>query len=464
MANTSNTEPTEPTKLTELPADSTETCPICKGLGYLRADVPVGHPDFGKLIPCKCQLPQLAARRAATLRTMSDLDVLADKTFETFIPNVPGLPSDKQANLQWAYEEASAFAKHPSGWLILKGGYGCGKTHLAAAIANACVEQGIPVLFVPVPDLLDYLRAAFAPDSPTTYDQRFHQIRTAPLLILDDMGTESSTPWAQEKLFQILNYRYNASLPTVITTNYQLEEITLRLRSRLVDPDLTRIISITAPDYRRAGIAQDQSDLSTLHLHSDQTFDTFNLRVDELTPDEIENLQRAYQVAHTFARHPEGWLVFTGTYGVGKTHLAAAIANDRALRGFPALFVVVPDLLDHLRATFYPHSAATFDQRFEEVRRTALLVLDDLGTESATPWVREKLYQLFDYRYNARLPMVITTATPLEELDPRLVTRMLDIRRCTRFAILVPPYRGGGGNTPGQKAAQNKKRRGSSRR
>jgi len=292
MANTSNTEPTEPTKPTELLSDSTETCPICKGLGYLRADVPVGHPDFGKLIPCKCQLPQLAARRAATLRTMSDLDVLADKTFETFIPNVPGLPSDKQANLQWAYEEASAFAKHPSGWLILKGGYGCGKTHLAAAIANACVEQGIPVLFVPVPDLLDYLRAAFAPDSPTTYDQRFHQIRTAPLLILDDMGTESSTPWAQEKLFQILNYRYNASLPTVITTNYQLEEITLRLRSRLVDPDLTRIISITAPDYRRAGIAQDQSDLSTLHLHSDQTFDTFNLRVDPTAPPPSTSVSR----------------------------------------------------------------------------------------------------------------------------------------------------------------------------
>lgn len=112
--------------------------------------------------------------------------------------------------------------------------------------------------------------------------------------------------------------------------------------------------------------------------------------------------------------------------------------------GQPSLFVVVPDLLDHLRATFNPHSTVTFDQRFEEVRRAPLLILDDLGTESATPWAREKLYQVFDYRYNARLPTVITTATHIEELDPRLATRMLDVSLCTPFAILVPAYRGGG--------------------
>ena len=103
----------------------------------------------------------------------------------------------------------------------------------------------------------------------------------------------------------------------------------------------------------------------------------------------------------------------------------------------------MPDRLDHLRATFTPQSTVTFDQRFEEVRRAQLLILDDLGTESATPWAREKLYQIFDYRYNARLPTVITTASAIEELDPRLATRMLDISRCTLFAIIASPYRGG---------------------
>jgi len=101
----------------------------------------------------------------------------------------------------------------------------------------------------------------------------------------------------------------------------------------------------------------------------------------------------------------------------------------------------VPDLLDHLRATFNPHSTIPFDKRFEEVRRAPLLVLDDLGTESATPWAREKLYQIFDYRYNARLPTVITTAGKVDEIDPRLATRMLDVSRCTPAPITAPAYR-----------------------
>ena len=423
--------------------ETVETCAICHGLGYLRANVPIDHPDFGRLVPCTCRLEERAKDRVAALRALSNLEVMSRMTFETFIREGHGLSPEKQANLLWAYEEAWTYARKPEGWLLLKGGYGCGKTHLAAAIASACIDRGQPVLFMTVPDLLDHLRAAFAPSSATGYDARFEQLRTIPVLILDDLGTESSTPWAQEKLFQIFNYRYTAHLPTVISTNHELEEIALRLRSRLVDPDLTRIVSITAPDFRRAGVGQDQSELSSLSLHMHQTLSGFDLRDGELPREEEENLKRAFDIARSFAENPQDWLIFTGTYGCGKTHLAAAIANHRVTSGHPALFIVVPDLLDHLRATFNPQSTVTFYQQFEEVRRSPLLILDDLGTESATPWAREKLYQIFDYRYNARLPTVITTATPIEELDPRLATRMLDVSRCTPFAILAPPYRGG---------------------
>jgi len=420
-----------------------EVCPYCKGLGYVRADVPVGHPDFGKLLPCTCRLAEMAQRRTAHLRAVSNLEALPHMTFDTFAPEGHGLPPQKQENLRHAYETTRDYAENPSGWLLLKGGYGCGKTHLSVAIANRCVERGQPVLFITVPDLLDYLRATFSPASPIGYDERFEEIRTAPLLILDDLGTEAPTSWAQEKLFQILNYRYNIRLPTVITTNHELEEIPLRIRSRLADPDLTRIVTILAPDYRQAGVASERSELSSLRLHADQTFDTFDPRAGELPKEEVENLRRAVEIALDFAENPEGWLAFTGDHGCGKTHLAAAIANYRPQRGRPVLFVVVPDLLDHLRAAFNPQSVVPFDKRFEEVRRSPFLVLDDLGTESATPWAREKLYQIFDYRYNARLPTVITTATPIEDLDPRLATRMLDVSRCTLFAILAPAYRGG---------------------
>ena len=160
----------------------------------------------------------------------------------------------------------------------MRGGYGCGKTHLAAAIANTALDQGLPVVFVTVPDLLDYLRGAYAPTSTISYDQRFEQVRTAPLLILDDLGTEHATPWALEKLFQLLNYRYMAQLPTVITTNRELEDMEPRLRSRLGDPELVEIVTILAPDFRQSGVDHTTSDLNTLPLYADMTLDSFDLR------------------------------------------------------------------------------------------------------------------------------------------------------------------------------------------
>jgi DNA replication protein DnaC len=419
-----------------------DVCPLCGGLGFVRENVPVGHPHFGKLFPCRCKLAEIEQQRMENLRALSNLQHLGRMTFDTFVPEGYGLPPDKATNLHFAFDLAQQYAAHPQGWLIFFGGYGCGKTHLAAAIANEAVERGCAVLFVVVPDLLDHLRATYSPNSPVRYDQRFEEVRNAPLLILDDLGTQSSTQWAQEKLFQILNHRYNARLPTVITSNQGMEEIDLRIRSRMVDPDLATVVTILAPDYRRSGVDQEQSDLSSLSLMQDMTFDGFDLRQDELPATERTNLKKAVTLCREYAQNPEGWLVLTGDYGCGKTHLAAAIANLRSANGQPALFIVVPDLLDHLRATFSPTSQVRFDKRFEEVRTAPLLVLDDLGTESASPWAQEKLYQLFNYRYNARLPTIITMAQPIEEVDPRLRTRMLDVGRCTVFAILAPSYRG----------------------
>jgi len=415
-------------------------CPICKGAGYLAKDVPVGHPDFGKLYPCQCKIEELEAKRLLDLQDLSQLGALSRMTFQSFKSEGVGLNTQKRENLRRAYERAKHFAEESVGWLVLKGGYGCGKTHLAAAISNYRIANGQPVLFVVVPDLLDHLRATYAPTSEVSYDERFEEVRTAPLLILDDLGTQSSTPWAQEKLYQILNYRYNARLPTVITTNRELEEIDLRLRSRLVDPDLTEIVGIIAPDFRGSSTDRGQSELSSLSLHSDKTFQTFDLRTHELPAKERESLKRAFLNAKDYAKNAENWLVFTGPYGCGKTHLAAAIANYRVERGYPALFEVVPDLLDHLRATFSPQSQISYDKRFEEIRTAPLLVLDDLGTQSATPWAREKLFQLLNYRYNARLPTVITLAEE-SEIDGWLKSRIFDVSRCSVFDVLAPSYR-----------------------
>jgi DNA replication protein DnaC len=117
------------------------------------------------------------------------------------------------------------------------------------------------------------------------------------------------------------------------------------------------------------------------------------------------------------------------------------------------VFKEVPELLDHLRATYRPDSPVTYDQLFEAVRSAPLLILDDLGTESATEWAREKLYQILNHRYAAKRPTVITMVNSLEETEPRLASRMLDVSLCTICAILAPGYHSA------QLAEQGKKKR-----
>ena len=408
--------------------------------------MPVGHPNFGRLEICVCRQRDVSQQVREHLYSLSHLDELKELTFESFRPRGQIGIGEKQANsLEMAFNQANHYARNLNGWLLLQGGYGCGKTHLAAAIANFAVGMGVPTLFLTVPDLLDMLRFSYD-SNDTTFENRFNEIRNASLLVLDDFGTQNATGWAQEKLFQIINYRYINKLPLVITTNLSLDDIEARFRSRLSDRELVTDVRINAPDYRRPLDDTGHPELSSLAMMGSKTFGSFEDRTGEgLPPDGLKSLQKSLKAAHTYAERPKGWLVFLGGYGSGKTHLAAAIANYRAKLGDPPLFVMVPDLLDHLRATFSPNSNIAFDRRFDEIRTASLLVLDDLGTQSMTPWVKEKLYQLFNYRYNAELPTVITTSDSLDEMDPRIRSRLLDGKLCTIYAMNVPSYHGSRG-------------------
>ncbi len=223
----------------------TSTCPVCKGAGYLRANVPYGHPNFGKPIACECKEAERKEKRRQQLRDISNLGAFSNASFKNFNPNVS--PSVKRA-----YQVALDYAEDPYGWLLLIGKNGCGKTHLAAAIANRHLARGSLVLFTVVTELLDHLRATFAPNSTEVYDQLFARMREAELLVLDDLGAQQSSPWANEKLFQLLNYRYNSRFPTIITTNnLGLQGIEDRVRSRLVDAALVTTVTFDgAQDYR----------------------------------------------------------------------------------------------------------------------------------------------------------------------------------------------------------------------
>jgi DNA replication protein DnaC len=221
---------------------SSRSCPTCGGAGWLRLEVDLDDPRFGQTVPCGCKAKEIEEKKMRGLLERSRLQALQDKTLATFRP--------QEEHQQRALDRAREFAERPEGWLVLLGSFGTGKTHLAAAIGNRCLELGYPAIFIVVPDLLDHLRSTFSPTTETTFDDLFESVRGAPVLLLDDLGTQTTTQWATEKLFQILNHRYMMKLPTVITTNVPLAELGDRLASRMADPELSLCVSLAGTDWR----------------------------------------------------------------------------------------------------------------------------------------------------------------------------------------------------------------------
>ncbi len=460
-------------------------CPLCGGAGFVRAPVSLGHPDFGKALPCRCIVEESEEQRSARLRRYSNLGPLARLTFDNLIEAGRSSNPRDQESFTLCVAAAREFADEPHGWLVLLGPSGCGKTHVAAAIANGCIQQGRPALFVVAPDLLDHLRASYSPARPPAsaaggpalgvgqaggeggpseglaYDQFFDQVRNAPVLILDDLGAQSATPWAQEKLFQLINHRFNTQAPTVVTAALDLEDLDERLASRLGDPSLSRVFRLGATRSPRPGAAPALS----LPLLRDMTFENFDVRSLSLPPEKTRNLRDVFTTARNYAQHPEGWLVFLGGNGSGKTHLAAAIAHEWQAAGRRFEFFFVPDLLDTLRAAYgqdedVPASTA------ERLRTCDHLVLDDLGVHGSTAWAQEKLFQILNYRYNAKLPTVITIRGKLDDLPDSWASRMYDTKASAIFEIEAPDYRGlpRRQEGQGQGGSGSNRRRGGARR
>jgi DNA replication protein DnaC len=418
--------------------DDDAVCPRCGGAGFLRRDLPLDHPDFGRTVPCDCVLEESPESRLKRLQRYSSLGPLTRLTFANLNPRGRSPNPRDQKQFAALVADARAFAEEPAGWLLVHGPSGAGKTHVAAAIANRCLELGRPALFVVVPDLLDHLRAAYNPTSEIGYDTLFEQVRNAPVLILDDLGTHNATAWAEEKLFQVINHRYNARLPTVVTTNLAVERLDDRLRMRLTDPDLARVYHVEA-----SAPAVDLGPLDALDLARvrEMTFDNFDTRLAHLTQEQRLNVEKAWRDALAFAESPENWLVLEGGHGCGKTHLAAAIANHRRALGEKPLFLVVPDLLDYLRHTMERDSRASFFEVFNHVRNAPLLILDDLGAQSDVAWVRDRLFQLINHRYAARLPTVFTVSTDsFERMEERVLSRLFDPNISLEVPIHAPAF------------------------
>lgn len=204
-----------------------------------QVEAKLGYKVFPQI--CReCGDKMAAGERAAlreALRQERNVPVrYAGATFETFTPRTP---TQRQA-LETARD-------HARDGIYLSGRPGCGKTHLACAAVMAGPEGS---LFVSTTDLLDDIRAGFDGGGEGLYERAKH----APLLALDDLGSESVTDWVRDRLYVLLNTRWNSGAPMIVTTNCTPPVI----KERIGAAGLSRLamcrhrIEITGPDGRRA--------------------------------------------------------------------------------------------------------------------------------------------------------------------------------------------------------------------
>jgi DNA replication protein DnaC len=176
-------------------------------------------------------------------------------TFNTFRHN-------NQADLVTAYNTCIDLAQETNNvrWVTLMARVGRGKTHLAYAVCHEWLRRGKPARFAFVPLLLKELRDGLDREGEQSYGQLFDFYCRFPLLVLDDLGVENPTPWAQEQLQSLIDYRLINALPMLVTTNYQLDELKgdkeHRIGSRLRRESWCRVVAIDAEEHRSSSIPE----------------------------------------------------------------------------------------------------------------------------------------------------------------------------------------------------------------
>lgn len=238
-----------------------DLCPRCRSTcGYMVRWKTGRIAEGYELVECGCKRGE---HRDTLLRAARDRagldDAMVEQTFDTFTPG---------DGTQQGYDEARRFASDPRGFLILAGRPGTGKTHLLAAIANALLSpadnqddaasSSRPVGHaLPVYCVTSRLVGRLTPggergggQARTEAGRYFDTLLDAGCLLLDDLGAERDSAFAQERVFDLVDWRYANRRPTVIATNAQSGQLPDRLRSRLLDRRVSTTVVMKGDDYR----------------------------------------------------------------------------------------------------------------------------------------------------------------------------------------------------------------------
>ena len=159
----------------------------------------------------------------------------------------------------------------------------------------------------------------------------------------------------------------------------------------------------------------------------------------------VPSLQTALRVAQEYVRADTGppWLILNGPRGVGKSHLAIAVAWELVEQGHWAIYYQVEDLLRELQEIYDRPEGMTIRERMAQMEMCDVLILDDLGAHKPTDWAEATLDLLVDYRYLRGLPLVVATNAEEKNLAPRLADRLWDVHLGQQVLMKAPSYRRG---------------------
>src|SRR5436190_22553258 len=223
------------------------TCPRCNGSGW----VPVAG-DALRAEPCACQ-GDLRRRQRIAAANIPRRYVMC--RISTFKDRGAVLRSAKTRVEQFVNEWMPQFGVKG---LLLQGGCGTGKTHLAVAALMEIIQTDKPgkLLFSNFQDLIQEIQASFDADSPVDKSDILRPLLEADLLVLDELGSQKPSNFVHDILYYVINSRYNEVRTTIFTTNNVedlVDRIGDRLRSRLYE--MASVVHLTGvDDYRRTNI------------------------------------------------------------------------------------------------------------------------------------------------------------------------------------------------------------------
>ncbi len=205
-------------------------------------------------------LTKLEIERKKNMERLYTLSGMSSRLRNYNFENYKVCNENKTAYFKAKKYVADLLAGKKSNSLFITGNIGTGKTHLAASIANELIKNGQPVIFGTLINLLTEVKDSYSIDGE--YESKIiNKYSKIGLLIIDDLGKERPSEWTLEKLFTIINNRYENNLPVIITTNYNREKLRERLACNknyeIADSIISRLyemckgINITGKDKRK---------------------------------------------------------------------------------------------------------------------------------------------------------------------------------------------------------------------